>query len=76
VLATPLAANDHRADHLRATLSRDDAGRLIVAPFARQDSALLRALAEAHCLVLRAPHAPALEAGAVVEVIRLDRLGL
>jgi molybdopterin molybdotransferase len=67
----PLTANDHRADHLRATLSRNDAGHLVATPFPRQDSGMLSLLAKADCLVLRAPHAPAVEAGAAVEIIRL-----
>ena len=74
-LGVALRANDHRADHLRATLE-DGPGGPVATPFAVQDSAMLAALARADCLVLRAPHAPALEAGAEVEVIRLDGLGL
>jgi molybdopterin molybdotransferase len=74
-LGTALAANDHRADHLRAALATDAQGRLIATPFARQDSGMLRALAEARALVLRAPNAPALEPGDAVEIIRLDALG-
>lgn len=76
VLGAPVRANDHRADHLRARLERSADGRLVATPFAMQDSAALRLLAEAHCLVLRAPHAPALPPGAPVEVIRLDTLGI
>jgi len=75
-LATALPANDHRADHLRATLSTDQAGDLIATAFDRQDSSLLRLLAHAGCLILRPPHAPALPAGATVSVLRLDTLGL
>lgn len=74
-LAAPVPANDHRADHLRATLSDDPARGLLAAPFARQDSSLLRLLAEADALVLRAPHAPALDAGATVRVIALRGVG-
>jgi molybdopterin molybdotransferase len=76
VLGAAVRANDHRADHLRASLSRDSEGRLVVFPFPRQDSALLRVLAGAGALVLRPPFAPALEPGAAVSVIRLDGLGL
>ena len=76
VLGAPVAENDARADHLRATLAEDEAGRLVATPFPVQDSAMLRRLAHADGLVLRAPHAPALPAGAAVGVIRLDRLGL
>ena len=45
-------------------------------PFPVQDSAMLRRLALADALVLRAPHAPALPAGAEVSVIRFDTLGI
>ena len=76
VLATPLAANDGRADHLRASLTQDDNGRHVVAPFSRQDSGMLRRLADAEALILRPPHAPALASGMPVAIIRLDRFGL
>ena len=72
----PLRANDHRADHLRATLARDSEGNLVATPFERQDSGLLSVLSSAQCLVLRAPDAPALPIGAPVNVILLDRAGL
>lgn len=75
-LAGPVAANDHRADHVRAALSTDPAGGLVATPFDRQDSSLLQLLAKAGCLILRAPHAPALPAGAAVRVLRLDASGL
>ncbi len=74
-LGVAVRANDHRADHLRATLD-DGPGGLVATPFAVQDSAMLAALARADCLLLRAPHAPALDATAEVEVIRLDGIGL
>jgi len=76
VLGSAVAANDHRADHLRSTAMTDPAGRLIVTPFPVQDSAMLRRLALADALILRPPHAPALAQGADVPVIRLDTLGL
>jgi molybdopterin molybdotransferase len=76
VLGVPVRENDRRADHLRATVTSDELGRLVVTPFPVQDSAMLRRLALADALVLRAPHAPALPAGAEVTVIRLDTLGI
>jgi molybdopterin molybdotransferase len=76
VLGSAVKQNDHRADHLRATVSTDARGRIVVTPFPVQDSAMLRRLAIADALVLRAPHAPALPEGAEVGVIRLDSLGL
>ena len=76
ILGAPVKANDKRADHLRATVDVDAAGRIVVTPFPVQDSAMLRRLALADALILRAPHAPALPAGEEVGVIRLDSLGL
>jgi molybdopterin molybdotransferase len=75
-LGTDIKANDHRADHLRATIDIDGDGRVIVTPFPVQDSGMLRRLARADALILRAPKAPALKQGAEVGVIRLDSLGL
>ena len=76
ILGAPLGANDIRADHLRASLTRLPDGQLEVIPFARQDSGMLRRLAVSEALVLRAPHAPAAPAGEAVEILRLDRYGV
>ena len=75
-LGVAVPGNDLRADHLRASLTRDAQGGLMVTPFPRQDSGLLRRLAESEALILRPPHGAALPAGATVEIIRLDRFGL
>ncbi|HJS33509.1 MAG TPA: gephyrin-like molybdotransferase Glp [Alphaproteobacteria bacterium] len=72
-LGADLPANDRRQDYLRATLSRDAAGRLVATPFPKQDSSMLSLLAKADCLVLRPPHAPAAKAGASVEIIEFPR---
>jgi molybdopterin molybdotransferase len=74
--AVPLPENDRRADHLRSVLSADEAGRLLVTPARVQDSSMLATLARADALVLRAPFAPALPAGAEVEAILLAELGI
>ena len=76
IAGAALRANDHRADHLRATISADSRGRIVATPFPVQDSAMLRRLALADALILREPHAPALAEGAEVAVIRLDSLGI
>jgi len=76
LLGAKLKANDHRADHLRARLSRTPDGDLRATPFERQDSALQTVLADADALILRPPHAPALPEAARVRIIRLDLLGL
>jgi len=73
---TPLAENDRRFDHLRASLETGPDGALIAMPFPVQDSSMLKTLARAEALILRAPHAPALPAGAAVEVIPLGALGI
>lgn len=76
VLGADLPANDHRADHLRARLVTDSAGNTAVSAFTRQDSAMLRLLAESNALILRPPHAQAAKSGEIVPIIRLDHLGL
>jgi molybdopterin molybdotransferase len=71
IAGAPLRANDHRADHLRATLSTAPDGTLVATPFTRQDSAMLSLLSEADCLLLRPPHATAAALGDAVEIILL-----
>ena len=66
ILGSALPANGVRQDYLRAE-TRD--GRVYVAQ--RQDSSLLRTLAEADCLIARAPHTPAAEPGDSVEILAL-----
>ena len=70
-LGADLGENDRREDYLRATLSHED-GKLIAMPFPKQDSSMFSRLAAADCLLIREPHAPAANAGDVVEVVRLD----
>jgi molybdopterin molybdotransferase len=76
VAGTALRTNDHRADHLRATISIDSQGRIVATPFPVQDSAMLHWLAMADALILRPPHALAQPEGTEVPVIRLDSLGI
>jgi molybdopterin molybdotransferase len=76
ICAAALAENDRRADFLRASLDADAEGRATVRPFPVQDSSMLATLARADALVLRAPFAPALPAGAEVEAIMLGELGV
>ena len=75
-LGAGLAANDQRADHLRARLVVGADSALMVTAFGRQDSAMLRMLAESDALILRPPHAPAAPAGTMVPIIRLDTIGV
>lgn len=63
-LGEPLPANGPRQDYLRAELVDG-----VVRVAAIQDSSMLRALARANCLVVRAPHAPAAMAGESAEIL-------
>jgi molybdopterin molybdotransferase len=71
ILGADLPANDGRKDYLRARLSRDAEGGLIATPASRQDSSMLRVLADSNCLVIREPHAPAARAGEPCRVLRM-----
>lgn len=68
-LAAPLGANDQRRDFLRARSEPGLRGERLVRAFDTQDSSLTRLLAEADCLIIRAPHAPAAAAGSAVDII-------
>jgi len=72
----PLAENDRRFDHLRASLGTDQDGRPVATPFPIQDSSMLATLARAEVLILRPPHAPTLPEGAEVEAIPLGQFGI
>lgn len=69
-LAVPLPACDRRQAYLRARLHAGADGTLEVTPFRKQGSAMLGLLAEAHCLVVRPPLAPAAERGREVPILR------
>jgi molybdopterin molybdotransferase len=70
-LARDLPANDGRQDYLRARLEIRD-GEYWTDPFAVQDSSMLRILATADCLAIRAPLAPAAKTGDRIEILRLE----
>jgi molybdopterin molybdotransferase len=71
VLGCDLPQNDERADYLRARLAFSPSNRLIATPAPVQDSSMLVPLASADCLVVRAPHAPAVLAGSPCPILRL-----
>jgi molybdopterin molybdotransferase len=71
ILAADLPMNDGRKDYLRARLSRDAEGRPVATPASRQDSSMLRVLADSNCLIIREPHAAAAKAGEPCRVLRL-----
>lgn len=75
-LGRDLPANDRREDYLRARLVPAPDGVVEALPFERQDSSMLRLLAEAEALVIRPPHAPPLPRGAEVEAIPFAALGV
>jgi molybdopterin molybdotransferase len=68
-LAAALAANGPRETYLRASVRNDDQGQVWAACAERQDSSLISVFAAANALVVRAPGAPAAEAGEPVDVI-------
>jgi molybdopterin molybdotransferase len=69
VLGVDLGANDQREDYLRARLSVDEKGLRVATPFSKQDSSMLSRLVLADCLIIRAPHAAAINAGAQVDIL-------
>ena len=73
VLHGSLPENDKRQDYLRGTLQVNDEGVREVTPYERQDSSMLRTLCESDCLIVRPPHATAIETGALVDIIILDQ---
>jgi molybdopterin molybdotransferase len=72
ILGCDLAQNDERADYLRATLTGGDDGLPVATPASVQDSSMLCPLAEAGCLLVREPHAPAAKAGSRCAILRLE----
>ncbi len=71
-LAAPMKANDGRRDYVRASLSVAVDGARTVTPFAKQDSSMQRTFREAHCLIIRPPHAPEAQAGEMAPILMLD----
>ncbi len=65
-------ANGPREHYLRAHLDSDTEGRLTVRAFEDQDSSLISIFAAANALIQLPPDAPAMEQGALVDVLRLD----
>lgn len=70
VLGAAMKPNDHRQDHVRA-VAEMQGGRLVATPFTLQDSSMLKTLAAANALILRAPHASAAEPGDPCQVLML-----
>jgi len=70
VLRADLEANGPRQHYIRATSTISDGGRIVTA-LPSQDSSLVAALVLADCLIVRAPDAPAGNAGDPVKIIPL-----
>lgn len=75
-LAVDLPANGPRQDYMRASLSRGADETLVASPAASQDSSLVKTMARADGLIVRAPHAEPAKAGEACRVIALDGLGV
>ncbi|WP_158807621.1 gephyrin-like molybdotransferase Glp [Beijerinckia sp. L45] len=73
ILGVALKANDKRQDYMRAALTLRDDGTPVAVPNIVQDSSMLRVLAQAQCLVIREPNAPAAEAGAPCRILRFEQ---
>jgi len=73
VLGRDLPENDERQDYLRATLATGTDGLMVATPAPQQDSSMLTPLAEADCLLIRPPHAPAAKAGTRCAILKLSR---
>ncbi len=71
-LGRELAANDERQDYLRAKLERRPDGSLVASAFPVQDSSMLAPLAQADCLIIREPYAPAAPAGSRCAILKLS----
>jgi molybdopterin molybdotransferase len=66
-----LRANDIRQDFMRARLTPSEDDLPIATAFSLQDSSLVGILAQAQCLIVRKPHAPAAVVGDLCRILRL-----
>ena len=69
-LGCDLRANDERADYLRAII-QGGANSPLATPLPAQDSSLMTPLAQADCLLIREPYAPAAVAGSDCVILML-----
>jgi len=72
VLSGALPANDERTEYMRAMLETRPDGTRIATAFPKQDSSMLVPLAQADCLIVREPFAPAAEPGAPCRILNLQ----
>ena len=71
-LGADVGENDERQDYLRARLERAADGTITATPFHKQDSSMLRTLAEADGFIVRPPFDAARVAGEMVEILPWD----
>ncbi|ABS64783.1 molybdenum cofactor synthesis domain [Parvibaculum lavamentivorans DS-1] len=72
-LGADLPQNGSREDYIRAGLDHVPGEIHVATPFPIQDSSMLSVLADASCLIVRKPHAEAVQAGGIVTVLPLRR---
>jgi molybdopterin molybdotransferase len=75
-LAIDLPDNGVRQDYMRASLRCGSNGILVATPAANQDSSLVKTMARADGLIVRAPRAEPAKAGDACRVIPFDGLGV
>ncbi len=75
-LAVGLPANGPRQDYMRASFSRDADGILVATPAESQDSSLVKTMARADGLIVRAPRAEPAKAGDPCRVIAFEGIGV
>jgi len=72
-LATPLPSNGPREHWMRAKLE-NRLGMIVASPFRNQDSSLISVFAKADALICQPAQCSGLEAGSLVQILRLNRL--
>ncbi len=75
-LAVDLPPNGSRQDYMRCSLARDADGVLAATPAELQDSSLVKVMARADGLIVRAPRAGAAKAGDPCRIIAFEGLGV
>lgn len=68
-LGAALPQNGEREDYMRARLCAGEGHLPLAVPFPVQDSSVLSSLSQSGCLIVRPPHAPAVQEGQIVDVM-------
>jgi molybdopterin molybdotransferase len=72
--SVPLPVNDQRQDYVRATIGNVDGDLPRVIPAFKQDSSMIKVLANASALIIRPPFDPAKQAGDIVQIMKIPPL--